>query len=453
MEDKNMYMARQIAAAVAERGGRVYYVGGLVRDALLGRDNKDVDIEVHGIAPEVLEEILDALGERLTMGASFGVYGLRHYELDIAMPRREKANGRGHRDFAVFTDPFLGTRKAAMRRDFTINALMMDVLTGEIVDHFGGREDLQNGVIRHVNDISFAEDPLRVLRAAQFAARFGFRVAEETVRLCGTMDLTALAGERIYGELEKALMKSARPSVFFQVLRQMNQLHDWFPEAEALIGVPQPPEYHPEGDVWNHTMQVLDQAAVLRAQSEYPLGLMMAALCHDFGKAEATQIENGRIRSLGHEEVGVPLADRFLSRITREARLHKYINNMIRLHMRPNLMAAQNASPKSFNKLFDQAISPADLLLLAKADSLGRAVDSDYTDTERFLQERLGSFRDLMARPCVMGADLVALGFAPGADFREALQYAHRLHLAGVPKENALRQTVSFLRKEREAEA
>lgn len=447
MEDQNKEMACKIAAAVASAGGRVYYVGGLVRDELLGRENKDVDIEVHGVTPETLEGILDSLGERLTMGASFGIYGLRHYELDIAMPRREKANGRGHRDFSVYTDPFLGTEKAAMRRDFTINAMMKDVLTGEIVDHFGGRSDLEKGIIRHVNDLSFAEDPLRVLRAAQFAARFGFRVAEETRALCSRMDLTALAGERIYGELEKALLKAPRPSVFFAALRSMNQLNAWFPEAAALIGVPQEPRFHPEGDVWNHTMLVLDEAAKLRNQAEYPLGLMFAALCHDFGKAVAIQDDNGRIRALGHEEAGIPIAKQFLGRITREIRLHKYVANMVELHMRPNIMAAQNSSPKSCNRLFDKSVSPADLLLLAKADALGRAIEQDYSITEAFLHERLSHFREVMARPCVMGADLISLGFEPDADFKEALSYAHKLRLAAVPKPEALRQTESYLRK------
>lgn len=449
MKDQNMEMAERIAAAVAQKGGSVYYVGGLVRDSLLGRENKDVDIEVHGILPEVLEDILDSLGERLTMGASFGVYGLRHYELDIAMPRQEKANGRGHRDFAIYTDPFLGTEKAAMRRDFTINALMKNVLTGEIVDHFGGAQDLRDGVIRHVNDRSFAEDPLRVLRAAQFAARFGFRVAEETIALCSSMDLSALAGERIYGELEKALLKAPKPSVFFRVLREMNQLHIWFPEVETLIGVPQEPRFHPEGDVWNHTMLVLDQAAQLRSRAEYPVGFMMAALCHDFGKAVAIQNDNGRIRALGHEEAGVPLADRFLCRMTKEIRLRKYVKNMVELHMRPNMMAAQNSGSKGFNRMFDKSVNPADLLLLSKADALGCAVDQDYTGTEEALQEKLSAFRELMARPCVMGADLVALGFAPGADFKAALDYAHKMRLSGVSKEEALRQTVSFLKKKR----
>ena len=134
-------MAERIAREVEKKGGRTYYVGGFVRDRVLGIENKDVDIEVHGVTAGVLEQILDALGQRTQMGASFGVYGLKHLDLDIALPRKEEATGRGHRDFAVFTDPWLGTEKAARRRDFTMNALMEDVVTGEIIDHFGGRED------------------------------------------------------------------------------------------------------------------------------------------------------------------------------------------------------------------------------------------------------------------------------------------------------------------------
>lgn len=449
MTDKNMQMARRIAEAVAAQGGRVYYVGGLVRDKLLGRENKDVDIEVHGVNPEVLEAILDDLGTRTEMGASFGIYGLRHYEIDIAMPRKETATGRGHKDFAVFTDPFLGTKKAAMRRDFTINALMEDVITGEIVDHFGGQEDLRQGIIRHVNDMTFAEDPLRVLRAAQFAARFGFAVAPETTALCRRMDLTALANERIFAEMEKALLKAPRPSVFFAFLRQAQQLHHWFPEVETLIDVPQEPKHHPEGDVWNHTMLVLDQAAQMRSQAKEPLAFMLSALCHDFGKPNTTAVKDGVIRSIGHEADGIAVAKRFLSRITKEVRLHKYVLNMVELHMRPNAMVKMHSGRKAMNHLFDASVCPEDLLLLAKADHTGRPIDMDYAPTEAFLRERLIYFHEVMARPYVKGADLVAEGFQPGTDFGEVLAYAHKLRLAGINKEDALRQTISFLQKMR----
>ena len=217
-ENKNILMTQRIAAEVRKAGGRTFFVGGFVRDLLMGRENKDIDIEVHEIPVSALEAILDGLGERLTMGASFGVMGLRHYDLDIAMPRSEVATGRGHKDFAVFVDPYLGAEKAARRRDFTVNAMMQDVLTGEVLDFFGGREDLARKRIRHVDDLTFAEDPPRVFRAAQFAARFGFTVAEETTALSAGMDGTALAGERVMGELEKALLKASTPSVFFEEL-------------------------------------------------------------------------------------------------------------------------------------------------------------------------------------------------------------------------------------------
>lgn len=449
MPGKNEQMAERIAAKVALQGGRVFYVGGLVRDRLLGRENKDVDIEVHGVTPEVLEGILDSLGQRTEMGASFGIYGLKHYDLDIAMPRKEQTTGRGHRDFTVFVDPFLGTRKAAQRRDFTMNALMEDVLTGEVVDHFGGQEDLKHGIVRHVNDTSFAEDPLRVLRAAQFAARFGFSVAEETLSLCSRMDLTALASERIMGELEKALLKVPRPSVYFEVLRQMGQLGYWFTEVEALVGIPQDPRFHPEGDVWNHTMLVLDQAAKLKDQAKDPMAFLLSALCHDLGKQDALQNDNGRIRALGHEEAGIPLAETFLSRITREKGLHNYVVNMVQLHMQPNIMAARGSGQKKFCHLFDKSVCPEDLLLLAKADALGRSIEQDYSPMEFNLQQKYLRYREIMAQPFVQGSDLIAAGFEPGKDFGPALSYAHKMRLAGVAKENALRQTIAYIQKER----
>ena len=309
-------LARAIAEAVSAHGGVCYYVGGYVRDALLGIENKDIDMEVHGVSPSVLEDILKNFGEVITIGASFGIYNLKGCSLDIAMPRKETARGTGHRDFDVVVDPFIGTEKAALRRDFTINALMQNVLTGEITDHFGGRADLEKGVIRHVNDSSFAEDPLRVLRAAQFAARFDFEIAEETVELCSSMDLTALSKERIETELEKALLKADKPSVFFEILRKMNQLDYWFKELKDVIGVPQNPQFHAEGDVWTHTMMVLDQAAKYRDKAENPKGFMLAALCHDYGKAVCTQVVDGRIRSIGHETEGLPLVEAFHNRIS-----------------------------------------------------------------------------------------------------------------------------------------
>ena len=442
-------LAIAIAKAVQQHDGTCYYVGGYVRDALLGIENKDIDMEVHGVSPTVLEDILKDFGEVITIGASFGIYHLKGYSLDIAMPRKETARGTGHRDFDVFVDPFIGTEKAALRRDFTVNALMQNVMTGEITDHFGGKADLEKGVIRHVNDSSFAEDPLRVLRAAQFAARFDFEIAEETVALCSAMDLTALSKERIETELEKALLKADKPSVFFEYLRKMNQLDYWFKELKDVIDVPQNPQFHAEGDVWTHTMMVLDQAAKYRHKAENPKGFMLAALCHDYGKAVCTQVVDGRIRSIGHETEGLPLVETFLNRITSETKLINYVLNLCALHMKPNALAAMNAGVKSTNKMFDQAQDPTALVYMAMADNYGRIMANGITPHEDFLIERLEIYNDIMSKPFVQGRDLIGAGLEPNEKFSDYLDYAHKLRLAGVDKDNVLKQTLVYARKKK----
>ena len=445
LEDQKM--AREVARLVAEKGGRTFYVGGFVRDALIHRENKDVDIEVHGISPKSLEDILDSLGQRMTIGESFGIFGLKGYSLDIAMPRKEEARGQGHKDFDIFVDPFIGTEAAARRRDFTFNALMQDVLTEEIVDHYGGVEDLHAGVLRHVNDQSFAEDPLRVLRAAQFAARFGFRVAEETVSLCQRMQLQHLPRERIEGELKKALLKAERPSIFFEVLREMDQLDHWFPEVKALIGVPQNPVYHSEGDVWTHTMMVLDEAAKLRHRAANPYWFMLAALVHDFGKAICTEEHDGVLHAYLHEIKGLPLAETFLRRITSETKLIEYALNLAEYHMKPNTVAGARSAKKVTTRMFDRAVDPEGLICIALADDRGRITQAPATDHEAFLYERLEVFRELMSRPYVMGRDLIEAGLQPGVAFTEILEHAHKLRLAGVPKDSALKQTLAYARQ------
>lgn len=442
-------MARKIARLVAEKGGRSFYVGGFVRDALLHIENKDVDIEVHGITPRQLEEILDSLGQRMAIGESFGIFGLRGYSLDIAMPRKEEVRGQGHKDFDIFVDPFIGTEAATRRRDFTCNALMQDVLTGEIVDPFGGEADLKAGVLRHICDKTFAEDPLRVLRGAQFAARFDFRVAPETVALCRGMDLRHLPRERIEGELKKALLKAEKPSVFFQVLREMDQLDHWFPELKALIGVEQNPVYHAEGDVWNHTMMVLDQAAKLRHRAANPYWFMLSALTHDFGKAVCTEARDGVLHSYNHEIKGLPLAKAFLQRITAENKLLAYVLNLNEYHMKPNTVAGVRSAEKVTTRMFDQSIDPEGLICLALADDRGRITQAPATDHEAFLMERLVIFREIMSRPYVMGRDLIEAGLRPGAEFTALLEYAHKLRLAGIPKDNALKQTLVQAKKSR----
>ena len=447
MSDKNLEMARRIAYLVDEHGGTAYFVGGYVRDKIRHEDNKDIDIEVHGIYPRQLESILDALGERILIGESFGIYNLKGYTLDIAMPRKEDNRGSGHRDFDICVDPFIGTYKAALRRDFTINALLEEILTGKVIDHFGGLEDLDNGIIRHINDATFAEDPLRVLRAAQFAARFNYTIAEETLELCRRMDLSSLSKERVMGEVEKALLKSEKPSVFFESLRQMNQLSAWFPELEDTIGVKQNPRHHAEGDVWTHTMMVVDAAVKYRDEVSNPLGFMLSAVTHDFGKAICTEIVNGQIHAYNHETAGLPLVESFMTRLTAEKALIEYVMNMSELHMRPNVMAANNSAIKSTNKLFDQSVEPEALACLALSDDIGKIPPQEDGSHADFFAKRLEVFREYMSRPYVMGRDLITAGMVPSERFSEYLEYAHKLRLAGVKKDDALRQTLAMARK------
>lgn len=247
-------------------------------------------------------------------------------------------------------------------------------------------------------------------------------------------------------EPKAVLLDSPQPSNYFTHMSP-SRLNTLFPELAALENIEQDPIHHPEGNVWNHTMQVLDAAAVLRSRAEYPLGFMLAALCHDLGKITATKTENGRIRSIGHEQQGLPIAEAFVKRLSPDPELLRYVLNMVELHMLPNILSAQRSGIKSTCRMFDRSVSPEDLLLLAKADHCSRPNAAVYEETEIFLRERLSLFRERMSLPHVTESDLIAAGFTPGSDFTQALYYAHKLRLSGVEKDIALKQTLAYLRK------
>lgn len=446
--EQDMALAREIARRAAEAGGRAMLVGGVVRDGLTGAPCKDIDLEVYGMTPRTLFGLLSGLGDVVEKGASFGVYGLAHSNIDVAMPRREKRTGDRHTDFDVSVDPGLSFREASMRRDFTINAMMRDALTGELVDLWGGQADLAARRIRHVNDVTFREDALRVFRAAQFAARLDAVIEPETLALCASMDVTRLSVERVFDELGKALLKAERPSVFFRALREMDHLKEYFPELEACVGVAQNPAYHPEGDVFEHTMLVLDCAAALRGRAQWPLGFMVAALTHDLGKPVATQVQpDGKITAYGHEVKGLELCERQLLRLTRQTKLIAYAKNMMWLHMRPNVLAKCRSKKKKTRQLFDLSVCPEDLILLSRADASGK-LDAPYDEAnEAFLRERLEDYRRVMALPMVTGRDLVAAGLKPGPQFAGWLDRARQLHFSGVDRKHALSQVLAEARE------
>lgn len=435
-------MALDIARAVEKAGGRAYFVGGFVRDRLTGADMKDIDIEVFGVAPETLRALLAEIGEPYDKGASFGVIGMRHTDIDVAMPRRESRAGVKHTDFDVKVDPYMTPREASTRRDFTVNAMMLDPLTDEILDFWDGRADLEKRVIRHVSDQTFADDALRVFRAAQFAARLGATVAAETVALCRTIDVTHLSRERVYEELLKALLKADKPSVFFRVLREMDRLKEFFPEVAELAGVEQNPRFHPEGDVFEHTMLTLDAAAALREMAKEPVNFMLAALTHDLGKQDASEVTDGRITSYRHPETGAVLAEAQLRRLTTNARTIAYVKNMTLLHMRPNMMAQARSKKLKTRRLFDESACPEDLILLSRADASGK-LDGPYRmEHWTFLKERLADYYECVTRPMVTGADLVEAGYKPGKRMGEMLKRARDLHFSGLEKTRALKMVM-----------
>jgi tRNA nucleotidyltransferase (CCA-adding enzyme) len=227
-------------------GGRAMLVGGCVRDALMGIEPKDWDLEVYGVEPEKLKKLLVEFASEASagkdagvpvVGEAFAVYKIGE-DLDVSIPRRERKVGKGHRGFAIEGDPDMSFEEACSRRDFTINAILKDPLTGEIVDTFDGRGDIERKILRMVSKDTFAEDSLRVLRAAQFAARFEFDIETATVDLCTTIDVTDLPKERIWGELEKLLLKADRPSIGLKWLYDLGVVDQLFPEMKALVGVP-----------------------------------------------------------------------------------------------------------------------------------------------------------------------------------------------------------------------
>lgn len=442
--EQDLALAKRIAEAAADAGGRAYFVGGYVRDALMNVPCKDIDIEVYNLEPGKLRTMLAGFGEVLDKGASFGVLGLAHSNLDIAMPRTESRTGARHVDFDVSVDPHLPPERACRRRDFTVNAMMMDVLTGEILDFYGGREDLRGNVIRCVAADTFVEDALRVFRAAQFAARLNAEIEPETLRLCASMDVAAISCERVFAEIEKALLKADRPSVCFRRLREMDHLREFFPELERMIGVEQNPKFHPEGDVFEHTMLVLDESAKLRGRSEWPLGFMFSALWHDVGKCVATEVQaDGRITAYGHEVKGLELCETALRRITNHEKLIAYVKNMSELHMRPNMLCGSNSKKKKTRQLFDMSLCPNDLILLSRADASGK-LDEPYDEAaETWLRDRLEDYEKRMCQPMVTGADLISAGLKPGAYFADLLGRARQLHFSGIDRKQALKAVLA----------
>ena len=424
-----------IAKVVAGCGGRALLVGGYVRDRLLGIESKDVDIEVFGLPIDKLAQILAQYGTVIEIGRAFGVLRVKGLDIDFSLPRIDSKVGLGHRGFDVETNPDLDFETAARRRDLSINSIGLDPLSGEYLDPHGGRLDLERKILRATDPEHYAEDPLRGLRVAQFAARFEMTADEELIELSSALPLNEVAPERVFEELRKLLLKGRRPSMGFEFLRQ-STLTRFFPELEALIGVQQDKVWHPEGDVWIHTMMVIDQAATLRTHTADDLALMLGALCHDFGKPAVTERIDDRVRSLGHESQGVPHSERFLVRVRAPTALIDQVKALVQHHLAPAMFIHNNAGAKGYRrlarKLDDAGVNMTLLYLVARADHLGRttaqALAAQFPAGEAFIEQARQFLVDQQGRrDVVQGRHLIARGVEPGPEFRELLDRCREL--------------------------
>jgi tRNA nucleotidyltransferase (CCA-adding enzyme) len=452
----------KLAEIIKQNGGRAMLVGGCVRDALMGVEPKDWDLEIYGVEPQKLREILDTFGKVDAVGEAFTVYKLGN-DIDVAIPRRERKVSRGHKGFVVEGDAQMSFEEAAKRRDFTINAILQDALTGEIVDIYNGREDIKRKILRVVSRETFAEDSLRVLRAAQFAARFELEIEAETVEICRRIDLTDLPKERIWGELEKLLLKARKPSIGLQWLYDLGVVEQLFPEMKALVGVPQEKEWHPEGEVWTHSLLVVDQARELIDDLPYAkqVTVMLGALCHDFGKPATTQFFDGRWRSHAHDEAGVEPTVSFLDTLGIHTLngydVREQIVQLVRYHLKPGEFYKQreNLGDGAFRRLA-RRVEPDLLYRVSRADTLGRNADwippekwFNAVPQEWFIERAKELAVETEApKPILLGRHLIELGLKPSPVFGEITKAVYELQLDGkvADLEEAIREAKSIIK-------
>ena len=367
---------QKIAKLVCEHNGNTYYVGGYVRDEILGIKSKDIDIEVHGIDEKTLLDVIAKVGEPLSYGKSFGIYSIKDTNIDIALPRIETKTGEGHKDFNVEIDPNIDLIKCISRRDFTINSIYKNVLTNEIIDPYNGINDIENKIIRHIDDVQFIEDPLRVLRAAQFASRFNFKIDKKTIELCKSIDISKLSKQRVNQELYKALTASKDPTIFFINLSYMNQLDYWF--------------NNPNIDLLAKANKYINN---INNKYAYLLSALSINSSFDINK--------------------------FID----ENKIITYVNNM------KQYINAEVNSDVDIYKLFTKLVDIIDYVYLRLA----------INEKDIFLLEKINPFSQIMNEPYITGDDLIELGYKPGTDFASILEYVNELRFKQVPKQEAIK--------------
>lgn len=420
----------RVLGGIGKDGGLPLIVGGAVRDVLLGRGHKDVDVEVHGMTTEQLVASLAGQGLEVdSVGASFGVVKAKGMAVDFSLPRRDSKTGSGHKGFDVRVDPHMGIKEAARRRDLTVNSMAWDPIGGIFHNGWNGLVDLENGFLSPVDPELFLDDPLRALRAAQFLSRLdGFKPCGLLRTLCSEADLSELSGERLLVEFQK-LLSGLKPSRGLGFMLDTGMLR-FFPELAALVDCAQDPEWHPEGDVWTHTLMAVDEARQF-FMKEPDMTVMWATLCHDLGKPSTTRFEDGRVRSKCHEMEGVAPASAFLGRMKAPNALVDAVCALVSVHLAPaTFCGKQPAGPGAYRrlalKLAQGGTDMTTLWLVSRADHFGRttpdAIAREFKSGDEFLRKAKEIKVELRPESdVVMGRHLVERGMKPSAEFKDIL--------------------------------
>ncbi|MFC1842356.1 CCA tRNA nucleotidyltransferase [Candidatus Dependentiae bacterium] len=445
-----------IVKEIDKSGGQALLVGGAVRDLFLGLDIKDVDIEVHKLNAEKLESILKQFGPVSLVGKTFGVFKIHGTDTDWSLPRKD-AQGRKPE---VAIDPYMGYKEAFSRRDLTINAMGIDLITYDLIDPFNGLKDLKEGVLSTPDKDKFLQDPLRFYRVMQFISRFDMLPDEKLTHICENMDISHVSVERIEQEFEKMILRSKRPSRGIRWLKSISRLSEVLPELFAVVGVGQEASWHPEGEVFEHAMQCIDAAAVMGYDNnKEKLIVVYAALCHDLGKAITTQEIGGQFKSIGHAKEGVKLSKKLLSRITKNKDLIEAVAKLVRYHMSPVQFIAAKSKPAAYKRLAKKLAPEATMDMLAKvalADKRGRnplkgsPLRKNFPAIEKFLKiAREAKVEKIPEPPVLLGRDLME-EVEPGPKMGELLKQAYEIQIErGVRDKQELKEIIlrEFLNK------
>jgi len=443
-------LVRTIVDDICNHGGTAYLVGGAVRDIVLDKPLKDLDIEVHGLTLESVKKILETYGFVDLVGKSFGVLRVHHLDVDWSLPRTDSVG----RKPTVSIDPQMGIETALRRRDLTMNAMALNLHTFQLIDPFDGLTDIEERRLRTPDVNFFVEDPLRFYRVMQFIGRFDMMPDDDLNNVCAKMSLKGLSQERITDEFEKLLLKAAKPSLGLRWLCAIGRIHELLPELGALLTVEQDPGWHPEGDAFEHTMQVVDAAVQLEYNSNLEkLVILLAALCHDMGKATHTQMRDGHIASLGHAHAGIPLAKKLLARITLKKNLIPAVLKLVDYHMAPFLFIKDDAGPAAYKRLARKLSPDVTIEMLAKlarADRRGRnpqkgapLAQNDEDDITLFLERA----REVLVatqpeQALLQGRDFLDT-IAPGKDLGVCVARAYELQIdQGIKDKNQLKKMV-----------